>query len=150
MAAGEGTARIRRDRVRRLCLLCLAMLAGPALAEPGERCYVFWASECFEIRDARTRDISHHVLITRGPRSWERTAATCEQSLEAQLNADQRAQLLEDFNDIIEDIDSCDSLKKPPTQVFENADDALERYRRLTRPGGHKEIHEIDPPRPGG
>jgi hypothetical protein len=127
--------------------LLLTVAAGGAEDAGGDQCFVFWASQCFEIRDARTRDITHHVLITRGPSSLQRQNADCEARLKASLEADEKADLLEQFNDVLEDIDGCDTLETPPTRLYGNAEEAIRDYRRLTREGSRTKLHRLAPPR---
>lgn len=135
--------------IRRSVLLAALLLWGqatPAQEQAGKRCFVFWASQCFEIRDARNRDITHHVLITRGPVSLD-TEGDCEATLESRLSVDQRADLLDEFNDVLEDINGCDTLGKAPARVFTASDQAIAAYRRLTRKGSRTRFHELSPPR---
>lgn len=126
--------------------LLLAAASAPAEQAPSRQCFVFWASQCFEIHDARTRDITHHVLITRGPVSLPAGTASCEDAVDRRLSADARADLLDDFNDVLEEVDGCKELKTPPLKAYEDSESALADYRRLTREGSRTRLHEFKAP----
>lgn len=133
---------------RFLSALLLSGTAFAAVAETDDhsQCLVFWATQCYQIHDARTRDITHHMLITRGPIGFSAGDAGCEAGLDQRLDAEEQAALLEDFNDILEDIDGCQTLETLPLELFEDADAALARYRRHTREHSRTRIHELHPP----
>ena len=43
--------------------LLLLLALSPVLTNAAD-CHYFWTTDCFEIRDPRTRDITHHVLLS--------------------------------------------------------------------------------------
>jgi hypothetical protein len=131
--------------------ISLLLLVGPGLAwadEADRACYYFWQAQCFEIRDAARRDITHHVFVTRGPRAFRAPAEQrCEDALANKLDGTREAALLAQFRKRMKKVDSCPELTKLKVRVQDNGEAVLERYRRLTRESKHKELHEIDPPK---
>lgn len=151
MVTRKRTPRCTGNQLIALLLPLLCLLASVARAadapEQGARCYYFWAHECFEIRNARTRDITDHILITGGPHSLPAVPGqSCAATVNNALSVDQRGKLLDHFNHVLDDIDGCHHLSSLKPEVFPDARAATQARGKLTRPNSHRKIHRIPDP----
>lgn len=122
-------------------LLLLAL--GPALANAAE-CHYFWTTDCFEIRDPRTRDITHHVLLSEQRFSFAGSdAAQCPAELDARLTIDQRGKVLKAFNKRLKGLPGCKQLDSLAPRVFSDEGEALQEWRRLATERNFKSLHLI-------
>lgn len=138
--------------MRRALLLLLTLwaapLAGAAEASPDIRtCYVLWEAQCFEIHNARKRDITHHILLTNGPVRIATARPECpDQGL---LEPEARQTLLNAFNARIERIDGCSPLDELQSRSAPEAAPLVERFQRLKAPHDDRQVHILDPPQAG-
>lgn len=108
------------------------------------QCYFYWASTCFEIRDARNRDIVHHVLLSAAPGTFEvGDGEQCETAAGARLDVDSQAQALKRFNKTLKRLDGCRTLDLLEPQVFSDGEEAFHSFRKLNEPRPFKEVHTI-------
>ena len=127
--------------------LALLLITGAARAE-GRDCYVLWEAQCFEIHDAQSRDITHHVVMTDGPIQLRVQADRCE--AEAPVLRDKpRQALLAAFNERMADIDGCEPLDKLKSRASKQAEPLVERFQRLREPHERRVVHLLDPPEAG-
>lgn len=126
-------------------LLMGVMLSNTARAETS-RCYYLWEAQCFEIHDARTRDITQHLLITDGPASLEAEGESCDARLTRALDDRAGGDLLAAFNKRIGRIDGCNTLDSLEPRIFRQPGPALEHLRRRTRPHDRKEVYKVAAP----
>ncbi len=125
----------------------LALLAGPARA--GDRsCYVLWEAQCFEIHDAETRDITHHILMTDGPLQLQAQADTCS-SEQMLLKDGKRQSLRAAFRKRMGNIDGCEPLDELKSRTSQQAEPLVERFQSLREPNKNREVHILEPPDTG-
>ncbi|MEE4251254.1 MAG: hypothetical protein V2I38_11745 [Alcanivoracaceae bacterium] len=124
---------------RTLFLLALC----PALANAAE-CHYFWTTDCFEIRDPRTRDITHHVLLSEQRFSFQGSdPAQCPAELDAHLTIDHRGKVLRAFNKQLKKLDGCQQLDSLAPRVFADEAEAFEEWQRLATERNFKSLHLI-------
>lgn len=128
-------------------VLVMLLIAGAARAE-GRHCYVLWETQCFEVHDAQSRDITHHLLMTDGPIRLEVQADSCDAEAPV-LQEKPRQALLDAFNERMADIDGCDPLEELKSRASEQAEPLVERFQRLKESNKRREVHILDPPEVG-
>ncbi|MCC1495747.1 hypothetical protein [Alcanivorax sp. 1008] len=122
-------------------LLLLALC--PVLANAAE-CHYFWTTDCFEIRDPRTRDITHHVLLSEQRFSFEAgDPAQCPAELDEHLTIDQRGKVLRAFNKRLKKLPGCRQLETLTPEVFADEGEASEEWQRLATERNFKSLHLI-------
>ena len=133
----------------RLCLPALVMLliAGTVRSED-RACYVLWEAQCFEIHDAESRDITHHIVMTDGPIRHRVQADSCGAEVPV-LNEEPRQALLDKFNERMRAIDGCEPLDELKHRAADRAGPLVERFQRLREPHERRKIHLLDPPEAG-
>ena len=126
--------------MRSLLFTVLIALPIPSLAQA---CHYYWTTDCFEIRDARSRDITHHVLVSRGVYTRQPAAgAQCDVEGLA-LSTDHLAAVLKRFNRTLKKIDGCATLDSLTPRTFADAAEASSAWRRLQKERAFKQVHEI-------
>jgi|GEM_PF-2017961 hypothetical protein len=124
-------------------LIVLLFSPLPALAE-GATCDYFWTTDCFEIRDPRTRDITHHVLLSEQRYRFQASsAAQCPAELEASLTIDQRGKVLKAFNRQLKKLSGCKLLETLSPRVFSDEGAAVDEWQRLAGERNFKQLHLI-------
>ena len=126
-----------------LVVLTSLLVLGPCLAR-ADQCYYFWTSDCFEIRDAASRDITHHVLLSR--QAYDAGAAEpgqCPAIVASQLDDEHRARVLKRFNKVLGKLDGCAKLSDLAPRVFADGASATAEWRRLQTERTFKETHII-------
>lgn len=123
--------------------LVILLIAGAARAE-GVDCYVLWEAQCFEVHDARSRDITHHILMTDGPVRLDTGAESCDADTPV-LKKEPRQSLLADFNARM----GCESLDELKSRASKQAEPLVERFQRLREPHERRKVHLLDPPEAG-
>lgn len=127
--------------IRLTVFISACLLTGVAAAD---QCHYFWTTDCFEIRDARTRDIVHHVLVSGGPYdAGQAESGQCPDRVQAQLDAEHRASVLKRFNKALGKLDGCRTLDQLEPRVFADGTTATEDWRRLQGERKFKQIHRI-------
>ena len=122
-------------------LLFLALF--PVLANAAE-CHYFWTTDCFEIRDPRTRDITHHVLLSEQRfRFAASDAGQCPAELDARLTVDQRGKVLKAFNTRLKRLPGCKQLENLTPRVFTDEGEAFQEWQRLAAERNFKSLHLI-------
>jgi len=127
--------------MRLLATLATLVLANTAAAQ---QCFYYWATDCFEIRDAASRDVVHHVLVSPGPREFAAEGGQCNAVIDAQLDIDQRGKALKRFNKVLGKIDGCKRLDQLQPRVFTSGSDAFDSYQRTAAERAFKKVHPID------
>lgn len=122
-----------------IALLCL-LAANGAIAQ---QCYYYWASDCFEIRDAGSRDIVHHVLVSPQPQPFSAPSGQCAASEES-LDVDAQHKVLKRFNKVLGRIDGCKRLDNLTPKVFADSRAAHESYSKLSSERSFKVVHPIN------
>lgn len=135
--------------MKRLYIPALVMLliAGAARAE-GRHCYVLWETQCFEVHDAQSRDITHHLLMTDGPIRLEVQGDSCEIGSPL-LDKEQRQALRNAFARHTDDIDGCQLPDQLDRRVEKHSEPLVERFQRLKESNKRRKVHILDPPEPG-
>lgn len=124
------------------CTLLLLVLC-PMLANAAE-CHYFWTTDCFEIRDPRTRDITHHVLLSEQRFSFQASdAAQCPAELDAGLTIDHRGKVLRAFNNRLKKLPGCKQLDSLAPRVFADDAEAFQEWQRLAGERNFKRLHLI-------
>ncbi|MCK5875487.1 MAG: hypothetical protein KAG82_12400 [Alcanivoracaceae bacterium] len=127
----------------RLCLAVILLCPLTALAE-GVVCHYFWTTDCFEIRDPRTRDITHHVLLSEQRHQFQASsAAQCPAELEASLTIDERGKALNAFNKRLKKLPGCKLLETLSPRVFSDEGEAVSEWQRLAGERNFKQLHLI-------
>lgn len=126
--------------MHRLLLMAILLAAAPGYAA---QCFYFWTSDCFEIRDARSRDISHHVLLSAGPYEVESLGGDCREAVNSQVDSEHLQRVLKRFNKVLRKYKACPLLDELRPQVFEDGPAAHAEWQRLQTPRSFKEIHNI-------
>jgi len=127
--------------------LALLLIASAARAE-GRDCYVLWEAQCFEIHDAQSWDITHHVFMTDGPVRLKVQADSCDTEAPV-LQEKPRQALLEAFNEHMAEIDGCNPLDELESRASEQAEPLVERFQRFREPHEHRKVHLVEPPKAG-
>lgn len=126
-----------------VALLAILLCPLPALAED-VTCHYFWTTDCFEIRDPRTRDITHHVLLSEQRYRFQASsAAQCPTELEASLTIDQRGKALKAFNKQLKKLPGCKLLETLSPRVFSDEGEAVSEWQRLAGERNFKQLHLI-------
>lgn len=120
--------------------LGLALASAPLAAA---ECHYFWTTDCFEIRNAQTRDISHHVLLSEQRFRVSRQDEQCPVAVDNQLSIDQRGQALKAFNKQLKRLPGCRQLDSLAPRVFDTEAEAMAEWQRLSAPRNFKELHLI-------
>ena len=124
-------------------LLAVLMLAGP-LAARADQCHYFWATDCFEIRDARSRDITHHVLLSsRAYDAGPAEAGQCPALVSDSLDEAHREEVLKRFNKVLRKLDGCAEATTLNPRVFPDGASATAEWRRLQTERTFKQTHII-------
>lgn len=126
--------------MRILLIAALALVTLPAAAQP---CHYYWTTDCFEIRDARSRDITHHVLVSAGVYSRQLAEGAQCSAEGLALSADHLGDVLKRFNRTLKKIDGCRQLDTLSPQTFSDATQASQAWRRLQKARAFKQVHEI-------
>ena len=126
--------------MRLLVALTAALLANTATAQ---QCFYYWATDCFEIRDAASRDVIHHVLVSPAPKEFGIEGGQCDAAIEQQLDIDQRDLALKRFNKVLGRIDGCKRLDQLQPKVFSNGNEAFESFQRMAAERTFKVVHPI-------
>ncbi|MBQ0752853.1 MAG: hypothetical protein KBT87_01740 [Gammaproteobacteria bacterium] len=119
----------------------LTLLAANGAA--AQQCYYYWASDCFEIRDAGSRDIVHHVLVSPEPQRFTASSDQCAAPTES-LNVDAQHKALKRFNKVLGRIDGCKRLDNLTPKVFADSQTAHESYAKLSSQRSFKVVHPIN------
>lgn len=130
-------------RTLRLGLIVTLLCPLSALAE-GVVCHYFWTTDCFEIRDPRTRDITHHVLLSEQRYTFQASSpAQCPTELEASLTIDQRGKALKAFNKQLKKLPGCKLLETLSPRVFSDEGESVSEWQRLAGERNFKQLHLI-------
>ena len=124
----------------------LIIIGGLILASVGQAqpCYYYWASDCFEIRDAARRDMVQHVLVSAAPREFDAAAGQCNSTaVEEHLDSDQKDKALKRFNKVLGHIDGCKRLSSLTPKVFSNGQDAYDSFHKLATERDFKKVHPV-------
>ncbi|MFN3712457.1 MAG: hypothetical protein ACK4SX_02240 [Alcanivoracaceae bacterium] len=126
--------------MKRLAALMLLLSGTAGAAE----CHYFWTSDCFEIRDPRTRDITHHVLLSDQRFRFQASGeGQCAAELESSLTIDQRGHALRTFNRQLRKLPGCRQLETLSPRVFEDEAEAVSEWQRLAAERNFKRLHLI-------
>lgn len=125
--------------MRPIIALLSLLAANSAVAQ---QCYYYWASDCFEIRDASSRDIVHHVLVSPEPQRFTAPSDQCTAPAES-LNVDTQHKALKRFNKVLGRIDGCKRLDNLTPKVFADGQAAHESYAKLSSQRSFKVVHPI-------
>lgn len=124
-----------------LSLTLLLTLCGPVVAA---ECHYFWTSDCFDIRDAASRDITHHVLLSEQRFSIPvDTASQCPAALEQLAEPDHLGKVLKRFNKTLKKLRGCRRLDQLSPTRFDSAAAASAEWQRLAREQDFKTLHLI-------
>ena len=124
--------------------LAALLLASPVLSRAEEQCHYLWTTDCFEIRDARTRDITHHVLVSsRTYNAGTAGAGQCAAHVEQSLDEAHREAVLKRFNKVLRKLDGCAELSSLSPDVFADGASASEEWQRLQKARTFKQTHII-------
>jgi hypothetical protein len=126
-----------------VALLAILLCPLPVLAEDAT-CHYFWTTDCFEIRDPRTRDITHHVLLSEQRYRFQASSpAQCPAELDASLTIDQRGKVLKAFNKQLKKLPGCKQLETLSPRAFSDEGDAVSEWQRLAGERNFKQLHLI-------
>jgi hypothetical protein len=126
--------------MKRLSTLILLLCGTAGAAE----CHYFWTTDCFEIRDPRTRDITHHVLLSDQRYRFQASGeGQCLVELENSLSIDQRGHVLRTFNRQLRRLPGCRELETLSPRVFDDEAAALAEWQRLAAERNFKRLHLI-------
>ena len=124
-------------------LFSLVLLLCPALVGAAE-CHYFWSTDCFEIRDPRTRDMTHHVLLSDQRFRFQASSPEqCPVELGASLTIDQRGKVLKAFNKQLKKLPGCRLLETLEPRVFADEGEAVQEWQRLAAERNFKRLHLI-------
>lgn len=126
--------------MRYLVVVVLALLAAPVQAG---QCYYYWFSDCFEIRDARTRDIVHHVLLGPEPHVFETADGQCAATAASLLDAAIEQAAVKRFNKVLRRLDGCKTLDSLRPKVFADGPAAFDSFRKHAAEQSFKQVHTI-------
>lgn len=126
--------------MRLLISLCVLLMSSGAMAQ---QCYAYWVSDCFEIRDATSRDIVHHVLLSPQPTAFESPPDQCDTTLVQQLSVDTSHKALKRFNKVLGRIKGCKRLDSLAPKVFSDGKAAFESYNKLASERAFKVLHPV-------
>jgi hypothetical protein len=126
--------------MRTIIALLSLLAANGAIAQ---QCYYYWASDCFEIRDAGSRDIVHHVLVSPEPQPFSASSGQCAAPA-ASLDVDAQHKALKRFNKVLGRIDGCKRLDNLTPKVFANSQAAFDSYAKLSSQRSFKVVHPIN------
>lgn len=126
--------------MRYLVVVVLALLAAPVQAG---QCYYYWFSDCFEIRDARTRDIVHHVLLGPEPHAFEAADGQCAATAASLLDAAIEQAAVKRFNKVLRRLDGCKTLDSLRPKVFADGPAAFDSFRKHAAEQSFKQVHTI-------
>lgn len=126
--------------IKHALIASLSLLAMPVAAQP---CHYYWSTDCFEIRDARSRDITHHVLVSGGVYARELAGGAQCNAEGLGLSADHLGDVLKRFNRTLKKIDGCKQLDSLTPDTFSDATRASQEWRRLQKTRAFKQVHEI-------
>ena len=130
-------------KMPRIALILALFCPLPALAD-GVVCHYFWTTDCFEIRDPRTRDITHHVLLSEQRFEFQASsAAQCPVELDASLTIDQRGKVLRAFNKQLKKLPGCKQLETLSPRVSSDEGEAVSEWQRLASERNFKQLHLI-------
>lgn len=134
--------------MRHLVVVVLALLAAPVQAG---QCYYYWFTDCFEIRDARSRDIVHHVLLGQEPHTFEAADGQCEATAASLLDAATEQAAVKRFNKVLKRLDGCKTLTSLSPRVYADGPAAFDSFRKHAEERAFKQVHTITRiPLPGG
>jgi len=134
--------------MRHLVVVVLALLAAPVQAG---QCYYYWFSDCFEIRDARSRDIVHHVLLGTEPLTFEAADGQCEATAASLLDAAIEQAAVKRFNKVLKRLDGCKTLDSLRPRVFAEGQEAFDSFRKYAGERAFRQVHTVTRiPLPGG
>ena len=117
------------------------VLANTAAAQ---QCFYYWATDCFEIRDAASRDVIHHVLVSPEPQTFDAAGGQCDSVINQKLDIDAQGQALKRFNKVLGRIDGCKRLDQLRPKVFANGTEAFDSYQRMAAERSFKVVHPIN------
>lgn len=127
--------------MKRCVPIILLLLGGAASAA---ECHYFWATDCFEIRNAQSRDITHHVLLSSERYRFQASApGQCAVELEASLSVTHKGQVLQRFNRELRRLSGCRQLENLSPRVFESEGDAVAEWQRLAAERNFKRLHMV-------
>lgn len=126
--------------MRPIIALLSLLAANGAVAQ---QCYYYWASDCFEIRDAGSRDIVHHVLVSPEPQRFTGSSEQCAAPVES-LSLDAQHKALKRFNKVLGRIEGCKRLDNLTPKVFADSQTAHESYTKLSSQRSFKVVHPIN------
>ena len=129
--------------IMRLIALAAALSLTPHAY--AQQCYYYWASDCFEIRDAASRDIVHHVLVSPEPREFEADSEQCDATINQLLDIDKQAAALKRLNKVLGRIDGCKRLDQLQPKVFSSGTEAFDSYQRMAAERAFKVVHTSNP-----
>lgn len=127
--------------MRAILAALLVLGAGTAGAAP---CYVFWATQCIEVRDALRRDITQHVLLSADkPFMFEGDEGQCPAALDRLLGNEGHQAVLDRFNRVLGKLRGCHTLDRLEPRVFDDGAEAYRQYRDLDQDSPIRKIHRI-------
>lgn len=126
----------------RLIMLTTALFLVPTAY--AQQCYYYWATDCFEIRDAASRDVVHHVLVSPEPREFNADGGQCDATISQQLDIDKQSEALKRFNKVLGRIDGCKRLDQLQPKVFSSGTEAFDSYQRIAADRAFKVVHPIN------
>lgn len=125
-------------------LLLALLLAASTGAASAAQCYAFWVTECFELRDALRRDLTHHVVLSLdSPHLFEAAPGQCAATLDRLLGEAGRREVLRRFNRVLGKIRGCALLEALEPVVLEDGAEAYRRYRELERETPIGRVHRV-------
>lgn len=128
---------------RSLLFTALLTVLCPAVVNAAE-CHYFWTTDCFEIRDSLSRDITHHVVLSEKQyRFTASSAQQCDATLGGHLTEQQQAQVLKLFNRRLKKLSGCRQLESLAPQVFTDEGEALKEWQRLAGERSFKSLHLV-------
>lgn len=120
--------------------LLLALSGAVSAAE----CHYFWTTDCFDIRDAASRDITHHVLLSEQRFSLNvDDTGQCPAAIERLAEPDHLGKVLKRFNKRLKKLRGCQRVPQLTPTWFPTAEKANEEWQRLAREQDFKTLHLI-------
>jgi hypothetical protein len=128
-------------------LLFLALCPAFANADTDvTECHYLWTTDCFEIRDSLSRDITHHVLLSGKQFRFSLSGTQqCDASaLDSHLTKQQQAQVLKLFNRRLKKLSGCKQLDSLTPRFFTDEGEIQKEWQRLAGERSFKSLHLIE------
>lgn len=113
---------------RLILLLSLLLGSSPLYAA---QCFYYWSADCFDIRDALERDITHHVFLSQEVREITLNGSCDAATLAAEHPALVK-QATDRLNRALDRVKSCRTLEQATPRVFQSRVDASRQWQQLS------------------